>query len=130
MLPAMLLLMLPGASVVPGKGETPGQLALFKSLSYSTGIACQPYLHQDEALSSYLLESGPVSPLCCRSTVCEVSATWGAVRAQLMASSSVSEVSSINSAQGPAVLEAGIAATCLLLFLLAVIVGLLMASTR
>jgi hypothetical protein len=48
----------------------------------------------------------------------------------LLASSSVSEISSINSAQGPAILETGIAATCLLLFLLAVIVGLLMASSR
>jgi hypothetical protein len=51
-------------------------------------------------------------------------------RAEILAGNSVSAISSIDSAQAPAVLETGVAATCLLLFLLAVIVGLLMASNR
>jgi len=130
MLPLFLLLALPGETVVPGKGETSGQLALYRSLSSSTEKACQPYLLQDEAPLSFIQVSGAVNPLCCQSTPCEVAEVWGAVRTDLLASSSVSEISSISSVQGPAILETGIAATCLLLFLLAVIVGLLMASSR
>jgi hypothetical protein len=129
MLPVMLLLMLPGESVAQGKGETPAQVALYRSLSSSTEKACQPYLHLGDQPLNFKQE-GRVSQLCCQSTPCEVAAIWGVVRAQLTGDSSVSAVSSINSAQAPAILETGIAATCLLLFLLAVIVGLLMASTR
>jgi hypothetical protein len=126
----MLLLVLPAETVVPGKGETSVQLALYRFSSSSIEKRCRPCLTQDCPQLSLRADSGPVNPLCCRSTPCQVAAAWSAVQAELLASSSVSEISSINSAQGPAILETGIAATCLLLFLLAVIVGLLMASSR
>lgn len=131
LLPAvMLLLVLPAETVVPGKGETSGQLALYRSLSSSIATRCRPCLTQDCPPLSLRAGSGPINQLCCLSTPCEVDAAWNAARVELLASSSVSEISSINSAQGPAILATGIAATCLLLFLLAVIVGLLMASSR
>lgn len=125
--PLLLLLVLPGETVVSGKGETSAQLVRYRSLSALTDSSCRLCLMgscQEATVSEELVE------WCCQSTPCEVGKTWQLERAEILAGNSVSAISSIDSAQAPAVLETGVAATCLLLFLLAVIVGLLMASNR
>lgn len=131
--PLVLLLAMPAGGVVLPKGATRSQMQEYQSLSSKEGRTCEAFLNGSGSLSlsspvAKVWAAGVREQAVCSSTQLQAWTLWRMVLADSTVSEITGTVSAPGVTPGPQLYVNSTIGLCLVLFLLAVIVGLLLSA--